>query len=256
MADPRNRCHDRPEPDDLRRARLPQLDYHAATRHLDPNRLRRPWLDHVSGFDQEERRVAAALDQGAGHTLQRHSPFGDRDVHRRRVERMEDPAQLDGALRERGIDGVTGKAHYCSDIQTRFTDMKALTTAFTRSLNNPRIRETLERGYNPESNFPRVSLPIEQLLGTRGHLYCEGYQLAGNIVEAKADRKAWLQERAGWLRQHGNLDGFTAQPPASERIASFEGGMIEFRFRPTDTKDGYQVHTFFPRPAEPDEDRS
>lgn len=91
-------------------------------------------------------------------------------------------------------------------------------------------------------------MPITDLLGPDGHKYCEGYQLAGDDMNAaRRDRRIWLRETSAAERP--------SVPPPMLVPVDFRGGNTEFRFKANAAKNGYEVATMFPDPLdrEPEE---
>jgi hypothetical protein len=225
------------------RANLPNPDRVEAARYLEDNLPERPWLEATSHRAVDIQRVVASMDQGSGHQLERHEGFTDDAKLERRVTALEDPAQLDPDKRAAGIDGVTGRGHFCGPTATSIQNPEMFATAFARGVEHPRIREVLDRselGDRP----PAVDVPIEDLLGPEGHVYCSGYRLtpvAGSLEEAAKHRQAWIDARI--------LDkGSELPPPQAEPIESFEGGYIRFVFTPTPDRTSWEVLTMYPNP--------
>lgn len=208
----------------------------------------RPWLSVLrADHSPEIWRTVVCLDR-SGHGLSRHGPFGDSDLHLRRVMRLEDPAQPDPLLRERGIDGVNGRDHYCAERQTRFTTVEATALSYLNGLRDPRVRRALEHddGRPPAD----VDIPIAELLDEDGNRHCAGFQLVGDVHEAKAARKDWAKQRREWVREHGDATGFNAHPPPVEAIPDFEGGNVIFRFARDSTARGYLITSQYPNPRD------
>jgi hypothetical protein len=227
------------------RAGLP--DPGDAVTYLDARQPERPWLAAARDRPPEVQRLFAALDQGGGHAHIRHEGWVTEEMNRRRVAYLEDPAQLDPAKREAGLDGLgpDGQLHHCRQTATRIADPDAFATAFAKGVEHPRVRAALEATFDPDEKPRPVQLPIEELLGPDGHRYCTGWQLEpvdGSMAAARRSREAWLAMPAE--QRASNSDGPTARP-----VATFEGGVAVFVFGHNSRGDGYEVVTMYPRPS-------
>jgi len=228
------------------RAGLP--DPGDAVTYLDARQPERPWLAAARGRPPEVQRLFAALDQGGGHAHIRHEGWVTEEMNRRRAACLEDPAQLDPAKREAGIDGLRSpeKLHRCREISSRITDPEAFAVAFARGIEHPMVRAALETEFTAK-HVPRpVSLHLSDLLGPDGHSYCTGWRLQlveGSVNAARDNRAAWVDARA-----HGR-DPDVPEPNARP-IETFASGMMVFAFGPTRARDGYEVVTMYPRPLE------
>lgn len=209
----------------------------------------RPWLSILTADHPPETwRAVVALDKSESHTLERHSAYGDSTSHERRVTHLEDPAQTDPKLRAHGIDGISGKGHYCADTQTRFTTVEAMATAYVNGKQDPRVVAALETPVSTAVRPADVVVPIADLLGPDGHEHCAGFQLDGDVGDAKRARRAWERERRDWIAEHGDTTGFTAEPPTASPIHSFDGGEIVFRFGRNSNGDGHVITSHYPQP--------
>jgi hypothetical protein len=230
------------------KAGLPEVTEQEATEYIAQNAARHPWLACAKDSDPAVQRILASMDQGQGHALERHEGFADDDKLQRRVTALEDPAQLDPAKRVAGIDGCKpgDRKHACAGVATAIQDPDAFATAFARGVEHPDVQDALRAPFEPQVRPPHVSLPLEEVLGAGGHESCSGYQLApveGSLDKARRNRTAWVNAQA---------DQETG--PAAPRcvsVDSFEGATIEFFFRATRARDGYEVATMYvePRPA-------
>jgi hypothetical protein len=229
-------------------AGLPEMTEAEAAEYIDLNADQRPWLAFAKDRDPAVQRVLAAMDKGQGHALERHEGFADDERLQRRVTALEDPAQLDDEKRAAGIDGCKpgDKAHRCADTATAVQDPDAFATIFARAIEHPDIREVLEKPFDPRTNPPRVAVPIQDLIGPDGRRYCSGYRLApvaGDVRTAMDCRDAWVESGANGREPD-------VPEPRAFPIDSFEGGKAEFFFRPTPTRDGYEINTIFVEPPE------
>lgn len=234
---------DEPFSFDPRRAGLEDITAEEAVAYIAANKVDRPWLAAAEGQHPQVQRVYAALDKGQGHAIPRHDDYGSNEMYERRVQYLEDPAQLDDAKRSAGIDGCKpgDKKHYCAEYATRIHDATTFATAFARAVEIPAVRAALETPVGGEAP-DEIAVPTAELLGDDGHLYCSGYQLAGDDPkQAVKDRKAWLNGE-----RHDDL-----AEPQTESIPTFQGGEIEFRFRLNRAGSGYEISTMFPQPPEP-----
>lgn len=234
---------------DGNRANLSNPDRIEAATYIRDNLDSRPWLEPVSYRAVDIQRVFASIDQGRGHPLERHEGFADDEKLQRRVTALEDPAQLDPDKRVAGIDGCKpgNKAHHCADMATAIQDPEMFATAFTRGVEHPRIRQAFD---TPSTGRPpaEVRIPIEELLGPEGHQHCNGYQLA----PVDGSTKAALEYRNEWASAKRGDPNTEVAPPRAEQIDSFDGGDIVFRFIATSDRDGWEIVTMYPEPAEKD----
>jgi hypothetical protein len=128
-------------------------------------------------------------------------------------------------------------------MSTCIRDPAAFATAYARGTEHPDIRTALEtpptKGQRPDP----VEFPISEILGPEGHLYCEGYRLAGeDEVAARQQRDAWLgKARAGDL---------ASIPPPLVVPVDFRDGSIEFRFKVNAARTGHEISTMFPKPPD------
>jgi hypothetical protein len=87
------------------RAALPQTSLEAAADYLAQHRAERPWLTAGDAASPEACRILTAMDADGGHGHIRHEGWVTEEASMRRVAYLEDPAQLDTAKRDLGIDG-------------------------------------------------------------------------------------------------------------------------------------------------------
>jgi hypothetical protein len=158
------------------------------------------------------------------------------------------PPQLDPELRSRGRDAAKPeKLHGCEEVATSISDPDAFAVAVARAIQHPDLKAILDRPRQPHEKWSggQVEVPIKELLGEDGHLYCSGHRLLpidGDIDEAKINRKAWVkatpEERAG----------MTA--PQSEPIPAedFLGGTMAFSFSRTPDFEHWTIRTMYPKP--------
>ncbi|MQA83704.1 MAG: hypothetical protein GEV03_03470 [Streptosporangiales bacterium] len=232
------------------RAGLPEVSREQATRYVEEHRSDRPWLGPAADRSPEAQRAVAALDRGEGHALERHEGWITASVARERLEYLRDPAQLDADKRERAEDAYKERMHSCGEYVTWIWDADAFVTAFVRGIERPEVRDALDAGYVPGRFVPGASVPIKELLGPDGHRFCAGFRLleVGGSMEAARDC------RDAWAEAHAKGREPDVLKPRIEPIDSFEGGTIEFFFRPNRDRTGYEVNTTYPEP--PDRPRS
>ena len=226
------------------RAGLP--DPGDAVTYLDARQPERPWLAAARHRPPEVQRLFAALDQGGGHAHIRHEGWVTEEMNRLRVARLADPAQLDPAKRDAGIDGLKpgGHLHHCRQTATRIADPDAFATAFANGVEHPKVRAALEATFDPDAKPRPVQLPIAELLGPDGHRYCTGWRLEpvdGSMAAARRSREAWMAMPAE--KRASTSTGPTARP-----VETFEGGGAVFVFGHNSRGDGYEVVTMYPRP--------
>lgn len=227
------------------RAGLPGVAGKDAGDYLAARSGDRPWLSPARRCVPAVQRVFAALDLGGEHAHIRHEGWLSPDKSQQRVQRLEDPAQLDAAKRAAGIDGLRpgGKPHYCAAMSTAIRDPSAFAVAFARGVEHPAVRAVLDQRPQPGERKPdAVRAPITSILGADGHTFCEGFRLAGdNPKQAASERGAWLRDtRAGKP---------SAVPPPLVVPVDFRGGFIEYPFRVAG--DRYQVASMYPVPFNP-----
>lgn len=239
----------RPPRESLRE--MPGLSTEAAERHLNAADLaERPWLRPAMVASEDARRVIATVDQGEGHHLRRHEGAASGDAARERVERLCDPANPDAVSRGRaddafkvGADGVP-RRHVCRDEATAISDPDAFATAVARAMEHPDVRKVLDRTVQPEDKRREVEIPINELLGPKGHESCAGYRLIpidGSIYKAMDNRAAWVKAQ----RDGAPTD---AVEPTSSKIDTFEGGTIKILIQPRDDRSRYEIMNLFPKP--------
>jgi hypothetical protein len=215
--------------------------------YLDARQPERPWLAAARNHPPEVQQLFAALDQGGGHAHIRHEGWVTEEMNRLRVARLEDPAQLDPAKREAGIDGLKpgGRLHHCRQTATRIADPDAFATAFAKGVEHLKVRAALEATFDPDDKPRPVQVPIADLLGPDGHRYCTGWRLEpvdGSMAAARRSREAWLAMPAEKRASHSS-------GPAARPVETFEGGVAVFVFGHNSRGDGYEVVTMYPRPS-------
>lgn len=229
---------------------LPVVTSHEAAHYLATANLdQRPWLRPAAHASPEAKRVIAAVDQGDGHHLQRHEGAAAGDAARSRVERLHDPANPDAASRGRADDGIltdpdTGapRRHRCNAEATAISDPDAFAAAVAGSSQHPVVKDALTRPYDPDDKPGQVSLPIAEVLGPNGHLFCEGYRLTP--IDGSLDRA--MANRAEWVKAQRDGTPTDATGPRSEKIDTFEGGRITIFFKPRPDLTGYEIRTLYP----------
>ncbi|GAB3399998.1 hypothetical protein [Flindersiella endophytica] len=236
-----------------RQANLPELTREEAGAYIRDTGETRPWLRTAERAAPEIQHVVASVDQGGGHAAERHEGFTAGERNERRVDGLEDPAQLDPDLRAEGKDAMSPeRRHRCGDTATAINNPEAFAAAFARGAAHPDIQATLGRPRSPEEvRTPRaVEIPIEELLGEDGANHCEGHRLLpidGDIEAAKRYRLRWVnaepEQRAGMTR------------PATEAITNeeFRGGTIVFAFGVTADRSHWEITTMYPKPRDRNE---
>ncbi|MFB9831628.1 hypothetical protein [Actinoallomurus acaciae] len=209
----------------------------------------RPWLAGAKDCDPVVQRVLAALDLGQGHALERHEGYADDERLQRRVTALEDPAQLDPLKRAAGIDGCRpgDRAHGCGATATAIQDPTAFAVAIACGIRHPDVLHALRTPYARNVRPDKVQVPIEDLLGADGHEYCSGYVLTpvgGSLPAAQDCRTAWLDAKNHPEREPD------VSPPRCTPVHSFAGGTIEYLFRATRAKDGYEISTMYVEPSD------
>ncbi|MEV1243736.1 hypothetical protein ACIBO2_11200 [Nonomuraea sp. NPDC050022] len=235
---------------DATRAGLPEVSAREAAAYIARHAATRPWLAAAASLDPAVQRVLVAIDQGQGHHLARHGAFAADGRLHGRVARLEDPAQLDEELRGRATDAFRpgDLEHRCPDTATAIHDPVAFAVAFARALEHPLMRAALATPFNPDQRPGRVSLPIGELLGPDGHLYCAGFRIVpvdGSPETAVANRLIWVRA----LRA-GERPG--VPEPQATPMESFDGGTVEFFFQVNGQRDGYEISTMFADPPPPE----
>jgi len=231
-----------------RRAGLPEVSAGEAAAYLDARRDERPWLAAVCGCPPEVQRIFAALDQGRGHAHIRHEGWVTEEMNQRRVAYLEDPAQLDATKRAAGIDGLSSgnQPHRCGSFATRITDPEAFAFAVTRAAEHPDVRAALEADFKERRAPSHVVLPIADLLGSRGHRYCTGWQLEavdGSVKAAQARRDAF----AATLARNAIPE---IPEPKVRPVGTFDGGTMLLTFGPNRARNGYEIVTMYVNPPE------
>lgn len=88
-------------------------------------------------------------------------------------------------------------------------------------------------------------MPIADLLGPDGHLFCAGYRLdpvGGDLNAAQDCRKAWVDA------QRNDREPDVPEPRCTE-IESFEGGTFQFSFQARADRSGYEIATLYAEPS-------
>lgn len=230
------------------RAGLPGTSPQDAARYIDQYRTMRPWLATAERASPESRRIMVAIDQGTGHGLIRHEGWVTEEANMRRAAYLEDPAQLDGVKRLRGIDGLkpNDSRHICAYLATRITDPDAFATAFARGTEHPDVRAALSMPYDQVRRSAPVQVPISDVLGRDGHRFCSGWQLepvAGSMDTARDNRRAWRTA----LAEDRQPD---VPEPRARPVPTFEGGAIIFFVGHDKARDGYEIATLYPLPRD------
>ena len=234
---------------DLKRAGLPDMSIESAAKYIDENRASRPWLAMADRACPEARRIIAAMDIAGVHPQIRHEGWVTEEANRRRVTHREDPAQLDPEKRRLGIDGLreNDQRHRCGELATRITDPDAFATAFVRGVEHPKVREVMAMPFVPGKTPAAVIIPITELLGSKGHEQCTGWQLEpveGSVETARERRNTWVTDRAQGRESRG-------PEPRAVPVQTFEGGAISFAFTRIEAEQRYAVVTMFVEPPRP-----
>lgn len=220
------------------------VDEENAVAYIAANKEASPWLAPAADCEPAVQSVYASLDQGTGHAHVRHGPALDQLLLAGRVARLEDPAQLDDNLRDRGIDGLDpSKMHVCGRYATAIVDAHAFAAAIAALSEHPDVQDALRSEWDgPKPD--RLEVPISDVLGDRGHEYCLGYRLRGDWDEARAERKQWMLAKASGAY-------LSALPePQAEPIPTFEGGDIFVVFKRNHAASKFEISTVFPNPVE------
>ena len=216
--------------------------------YVEQHRAGRPWLEMTERSSPESRRIIAAIDQGRGHGHIRHEGWVTEEANMRRAAYLEDPAQLDPAKRQRGIDGLKpdDKRHKCADIASRVTDPDAFATAFARGAEHPDVRTAVSAPYNRDISPRPVELPIDDLLGGDGHKFCTGWRLepvGGSMDDARDNRRAWRAAKT----QGRDPD---VPEPTVRPVPTFEGGTMVFVIGDNKESNGYEIVTMYCQPRD------
>jgi hypothetical protein len=230
------------------RAGLRQTSQKEGDRYVEQHRAGRPWLEMAERASPESRRIIAAIDQGSGHGHIRHEGWVTEEANMRRAAYLEDPAQLDPAKRQRGIDGLKpdDKRHKCADIATRVTDPDAFATAFARGAEHPDVRAAVSAPYIRDISPRPVELTIADLLGGNGHKFCTGWRLepvGGSMDDARDNRRAWQAAKA----QGRDPD---VPEPTVRPVPTFEGGTMVFVIGENKESNGYEIVTMYCQPRD------
>lgn len=232
------------------RAGLPAVGSDVAVGDVAERSADRPWLAVVREAPREVAAVFAALDGGGGHGHIRHEGWVSEEGNYLRVCHLADPAQRDVAKRDRGIDGLKpgDVPHVCRSTATRITDPTAFAVAFARGVEHPKVRAALEAEFKEKQlpPIPRVTVPIAELLGSEGHRYCTGWKLEPINGSMKAAR----QNRDAWVAAVSDSVAPNVPEPNARPVRTFDGGNIVFAFGPNRERNGYEVVTMYPQPAD------
>jgi hypothetical protein len=233
---------------DLKRAGLPDMSIDSAAKYVEQHRASRPWLAMTDRASPEAARIIAAMDAAGGHAHIRHEGWVTEEANRCRVAYREDPAQLDRQQRHRSIDGLHAgdQRHRTGEVASRIADPDACATAFARGIQDPRVREALERPTNSGRRPSEVAISISDLLGPDGYRHCTGWRLepvGENMDDALRDRGSWVGVRTG-----GRVA--TVSEPQASPVPTFQGGEIVFAFTRNNSEQRYEVVTMFPRSAQ------
>lgn len=231
---------------DPSRAGLPAPTANEAVEYVAANAEQRPWLAAALGRSSAVQRIVASIDLGKGHFLERHGPFADEAKLQGRVTRLEDPAQLDDAKRAAAVDAYVDRRHACPDTATAVTDLDAFVTLFARAVEHPLVGQALNTPFDPESRPDSVSIPLRDLLGPDGHLYCAGFRLEpvdGSLQRAWDERSVWVDDNRNPGREP------TVAEPRSTPVASFQLATVILHFQANRERNGYEIATMFVEPG-------
>ncbi|MFD7153205.1 hypothetical protein ACFV9C_01315 [Kribbella sp. NPDC059898] len=228
---------------------VPDIDQRSADEanavaYIAANKEQSPWLAPAADCEPAVQSIYASLDQGSGHAHVRHGPAVDSQALAARVARLEDPAQLDGNLRDRGVDGLDPtKMHYCGRYATAIVDARAFGAAIAMLSEHPDVQDALRSDWDgPKPD--QLEIPISEVLGERGHEYCLGFRLVGDWNDARVQRKQWMLAKAT------GADLGALCEPRAEPIPTFEGGDIVVLFKRNHAASKFEISTTFPNPAE------
>ena len=179
------------------RAGRPEVSHADAAAYIDEHQADRPWLTQARDRSPDAQRVIVALDQGHGHAHIRHEGYVTEAMNERRVRNLEDPAQLNQAKREAGIDAFKVGDPSLTDAAVLLPESRIRKPSRWPSPVASSIR-TVQAALNATAlppGVPRpVRLPISDVLGEDGHKFCSGWKLDpvnGSMDEARANRNAW-----------------------------------------------------------------
>ena len=197
----------------------------------------------------EATRIIAAMDAAGGHAHIRHEGWVTEEANRMRVTYREDPAQLDPEKRHLGIDGLreNDQRHRCSEVATRITDPDAFATAFARGVQHPKVHEAMAMPFDPNKTPAPVIVPIAELLGSKGHEHCTGWQLEpveGSVKTPREQRNTWLTDRAQGHEPSG-------PEPRAAPVPTFEDGAFTFAFTRIEAEQRHGLVTMFVEPPKP-----
>lgn len=235
---------------DPERANLKPLTTDEAKQHVTDHADDRPWLGHARYVGPDTRRVLAAIDTGGGHALERHGSTVTPELTDRRATHLEDPAISDDTARAPGRDAYKSGRHGCGDTATRIRDPHAFATCFARGIEHPAVREKLDQPYSPVAAPRQVGVPLTDLLGPNGHLYCDGHRLD----PVDGSRRAAQDRRTAWVDAVRNGREPDVPEPTATRLQpdDFRDAEVIFAFRPNRGRDGWEVATMY---VQPDDDR-
>lgn len=233
------------------RANLEPITGQEAKQYVRENVSDRPWLNHAQYVGPDTCRLLAAVDKGGGHLLERHGSTVTPDKTEGRITRLEDPAITADAARTPGKDAYQPepRRHLCGDTATRIRDPHAFAACFARAVEHPDVRAVLDRPFDPTDERPdAVKIPLDDLLGPDGHMYCDGHRLDpvnGNMAEARAQRRSWVDAVRGG-------DEPDVPEPTATRLQpeDFRGGNVLIAFSPTSDRRGWEIVTMYPDPVE------
>lgn len=232
------------------RANLEPISGQEAKLYVRENVSDRPWLNHAQYVGSDSCRLLAAVDKGGGHLLERHGSTVRPDMTEGRTTRLEDPAVAVDAARTPGRDAYQPepRRHLCGDTATRIRDPHAFATCFARAVEHPDVRAVLDRPFDPTDERPdAVTIPLEELLGPDGHMYCDGHRLDpvnGNMTEARAQRRSWVDAVRGG-------DEPDVPEPTATRLQpeDFRGANVLIAFSATSDRRGWEIVTMYPDPV-------
>jgi len=231
---------------DPERAGLKPITAEEATQYVRDNVADRPWLNHAQYVGPETRQVLVAVDRGGGHAPERHGSTVTPELTEGRARRLEDPAVPTDAARMPGNDAYKAGTHACGDTATRFRDPHAFATCFARGIEHPKVRERLDRPFDPDKRPPAVGIPLEDLLGADGHAYCDGHRLdpvGGSMKAAQECREAWVDATR-------NGRGPDVPEPTATRLwpEDFRGSEVVFAFQGAPGKNQWEIATMYVNP--------
>ena len=134
---------------------------------------------------------------------------------------------------------------YSGPISTAIPDPVAYGAMLVRAVEHPAVRAAMFTQFWPGYLPGPVDVPIADILGDRGHEYCQGRVLAGpDLRAAQHQRDVWINRRRLGMPTHGLPE------PQTAPVMSFAGGTAVFRFTTT-PQQSYTLGDAYPMPRLP-----